>query len=70
MLASSVSFWSRTRCSGVDPVAEQTFLPFRVSLPVMAVSSLRTSRSCPAMKYGPANDTSFLRLSVIEYVPT
>ena len=70
MFESSVSFWSRTRCSGVEPVAEQTFLPCRVSLPVIEVSSARTSRSWPAMKYGPAKPTSALRLSVIEYVPT
>ena len=70
MLLGSVRPWSRTRWIGVEPVAEQTFLPFRVSLPVMAASSARTSRPWPATKYGPAKDTCTLRLSLIVYVPT
>ena len=56
---------SLIRWIGVEPVTEQTFLPLSVSVPVIAVSSLRTSRSWPAMKYGPAKPTRFLRLSLI-----
>ena len=67
MLLASVRFSSLTFWIGVEPVAEQTFLPFRASLPAsIEVSALRTSRSWPAMKYGPAKETCFLRLSVIE----
>ena len=66
MLPASVRLWSCTCWIGVEPVTEQTFLPFSVSLPVIAVSSLRTSRSWPATKYGPAKETCVLRLSVIE----
>ena len=70
MLLGSVSCWSLTRWIGVEPVTEQTFLPLSVSLLVIAVSSLRTSRLCPATKYGPAKATRSLRLSLIVYVPT
>ena len=52
----------------VDPVTEHSFLPFMASGPVMSVLSLLTSRSWPAMKYGPPKDTFCLRSSVIEYV--
>ena len=48
MFSGSVSCWSLTRWIGVEPVTEQTFLPLRVSLLVIAVSSERTSRLCPA----------------------
>ena len=47
-------------------MTEQSFLPFRLSGPVIEVSSARTRRSWPAMKYGPAKETFSLRASVIE----
>ena len=40
MFSGSVSAWSLTRWIGVEPVTEQTFLPFIVSLLVIADSSL------------------------------
>ena len=40
--------------------------PFSVSGPVMSVLSCFTSRSWPAMKYGPAKETFCLRSSVME----
>ena len=58
----SLIFWA-----DVDPVTEQSFLPFSESGPVMSVLSVRTSRSWPAMKYGPPKETVFFRSSVIEY---
>src|SRR3954454_7541899 len=61
----SLTFWA-----DVDPVTEHSFLPVKVSGPVIDVSSAFTKRSCPAMKYGPAKDTFALRSSVIEYVAT
>src|SRR5882757_4407428 len=70
MLLGSVSPWSRTRWIGVEPVTEQTFLPLRVFLPVIELSSLRTSRLWPATKYGPAKDTCALRLALIVYDAT
>ena len=48
MFSGSVRPWSLTRWIGVEPVTEQTFLPLRVSLPVIAVSSARTRMVCPA----------------------
>ena len=53
------------RWYGVEPDAEQTFLPSRSCGPWMLSSFFRTSSDCPAMKYGPAKPTSFLRLSLI-----
>ena len=50
----------------VDPVTEQSFLPFNDSGPVMSVLSALTRRSWPAMKYGPANETFCFRSSVME----
>ena len=55
-------------CAEVEPVTEQSFLPLRVSGPVMSVLSVFTSRSWPATKYGPAKETFCLRLSLIVYV--
>ena len=52
--------------AGVDPVTEHSVLPFIASGPVMSVLSAATSRSWPAMKYGPAKETFSLRASVIE----
>ena len=50
-------------------MTEHSFLPSRLSGPVMSEST-ETSRSWPAMKYGPANVTFSARSSVIEYVAT
>ena len=55
-----------TVAAEVEPVTEHRRLPLRSSGPLMEWSSLRTSRSCPATKYGPAKETAFLRSSVIE----
>ena len=48
MFSGSVSAWSLTRWIGVEPVTEQTFLPFIVSLLVIADSSERTRTDWPA----------------------
>ena len=58
--------FSLTLTADVVPVMEHSRLPFRSLGPSMPVSSLRTSRSCPATKYGPAKSTTFLRSSVME----
>ncbi|CPU64574.1 Uncharacterised protein [Mycobacteroides abscessus] len=62
------AYSSLMRCADVEPVTEQRFLPSSDSGPVMSVLSSATSRSCPATKYGPANATVSLRVSVMEYV--
>lgn len=57
---------SLTCWAGVEPVTEQSLRELSVSGPVMSAAVRRTSRSWPVVKYGPANDTCCLRLSVIE----
>ena len=60
------AYLSFTCCAGVDPVTEHSRRPLSVSGPAMSADVRRTSRSWPVVKYGPANDTTCLRLSVIE----
>ena len=59
---------SLTVTADVEPVTEHNRLPLRSCGPLMPVSSLRISKSCPATKYGPAKETTRLRSSVMEYV--